>query len=358
MTELENTTSTDVQSPDLESSAVETPQMSMDDFAASLLQDTFPDQFAEESQDVEVSAEETEYVDDSTEEETAVEEDSSETKEEDMLEAEGEESTGPLTQVDYEEIKNFAIPVKINGEIQHLSIDQINSEVNRARSSGKEVEEAKLQKQELDARSATLDEQERLQKENAQLSNQKQQLATLEAHLQTLHVRREEARQKGDQNTWTQIGMQMEPLVAQYQGAQQEIKSSSDKIYQDNIAHQMDVLQKKGYGEVISDKQRLTALTTYLKESYSPSTIEAINQNAELLILAEEARQAKASKGAAKKGKIKGNGKVTMRSGDGKGKQTVTAQKKAAQTRALRAGQASETDYEAARQALAMDLLS
>ena len=258
--------------------------------------------------------------------------------------------------VDYEEIKNFSIPVKVNGEVVHMSIDQINSEVGRARAGGKEVQEAKLQMEELAKEKAFVAEQKKVIQDSAELAQHKANLAAFGGEIRKIQNAKEEARKDGRTEDWSRLNMQMEPMVAQYNAANAQLKQMSNETLQSNLEIQAKILEDKGMGTLLSDTQRKEALGAYLDSNYSPSTIHAITHDAELLMLAEKARQLESSKGAAKKAVIKGNGKKTLRSGDSK-VQAAKSQKKAAQTRKLVTGQATQADYDAAMFDLAKDLI-
>ena len=133
--------------------------------------------------------------DDGTEDETPIVED-------DASEDEGEEpSDEDLTEVDYEEAKNFKFPIKIGGEVTYKSLHEIQNQIAQVESAGKASREAKEQLAAAEERVKSLDEREaQIDKIDVASSNERE-LIVLDYQYRALGAQMEQA----DGNTYKQV---------------------------------------------------------------------------------------------------------------------------------------------------------
>ena len=329
----------------------------MDLHAAAILQDLLPEDDELFTPDTtEVSVEETETTDDTLEDEDVEADETEDDTEEVLDDNSSNDATTDLEQVDYDEIKNYLIPIKVNGEVVHMNIDQLNSEVGRARSASKDVEDVKAQKELVATELQQASEVRRLAETDRSLAQARAQIDIFGGHINSIQRLQDQASNDGNQEEWQKLEMQIRPMINEYEKATKNLEIETAQQNTSNLQAQQQILASRGYDNILSDPQRVDALGKFVSDNLSPSTAALIDSNAEILILAEEARQWRKSKEVAKQGKLKGNGKKTIRSGNGKVAKSQTS-KQTEQLKRVRSGRGSEADSKQVMDAIAREML-
>ena len=207
--------------------------------------------------------------------------------------------------VDWDEMKDFSY--QIDGKT--YSANDLKAALGRQTKQAKDRTEVETARKAVETERSQVAELTQTLKKRQELLQHEAQLTSFVNRIQSLESQKENARKQGDTDKYTRIGMQIEPMIKQYHKARQNIDSQAAHNAQNNLSIQKTILESKGYGEVVADKQRRNALSSYLVDTYSDSTLGHVTNDAELIILAEKARlYDKAHSGS--KAKLKGSGKT------------------------------------------------
>ena len=248
----------------------------------------------EDTSDQDGSVEESEEVVEEVEEtsEDSPQEDSEEVNEE------TDDQEGPTDDeeiyFEYEELKgdNKKFPIKRNGKIDWMTFDEIQNDVARIASAREGVEEAKVLNEQAQERNRLNDEREQRLVDREQLLGGSSQLQALEALYQ-------DAVQKGHSDRAKEI-------AEHYGSLEVQVKDAYNRYQSENINTQVDILNNSGYGHLVSDEKAQNRLKEFSNDM-SKDTQRHLNENAELLMLAEDARKWRESQLKAKKtSKLKG----------------------------------------------------
>lgn len=219
--------------------------------------------------------------------------------------------------VDYAELKegNFRIPVKDSktGQIEYKTVDQINSEVNKAR----RQDEARLEVE--DARKALESKQSTFEQD--QFAFKQQQIATLGAQqMDGLRAKAVELQQQyatlveaEDASGAMRVQAQLNALGQDYNRVQAQVKEAQDnvdKARNDAAANAATELSKYGLGDLATDPQRVELFKQYAVDNIDPSLHGVINTNASLLAMVEKARLYDKAHSEKPKAKLKGSSKT------------------------------------------------
>ena len=159
-------------------------------------------------------------TDDGAEDETPI-------VEEDASEEEGEEpSNEDLTEVDYEEAKNFKFPIKIGGEVTYKSLHEIQNQIAQVESAGKASREAKEQLAAAEERVKSLDEREaQIDKIDVASSNERE-LIVLDYQYRALGAQMEQA----DGNTYKNLDQQRQQIANKFYEVQKDVNSAKEEV--------------------------------------------------------------------------------------------------------------------------------
>ena len=159
-------------------------------------------------------------TDDGAEDETPIVED-------DASEEEGEEpSDEDLTEVDYEEAKNFKFPIKIGGEVTYKSLHEIQNQIAQVESAGKASREAKEQLAAAEERVKALDEREaQIDKIDVASSNERE-LIVLDYQYRALGAQMEQA----DGNTYKKLDQQRQQIANKFYEVQNDVNTSKEEV--------------------------------------------------------------------------------------------------------------------------------
>ena len=300
-----------------------------------------------ESPDQEPEAEEVPQVSDDNE--------TTESDDESPVEAEAdEESDNEPTDdddtfyVDYDDVKDASLPIKINGEVKHMKFGEIQNQLARAESASKKSQEANQRLEELDAKAAQLAEQESYIQQQTQASQMSDELATRVNAIRHMQQQLHQAVEKNDSHNATLLRERINAVTSEAQQIQEQVQSAEQAQQQRHFDTQYKLLQEKGYGNIINDNY-----VSYLDTNVSDTAKQAINGDATLAILAEKARKWAASQGKAKRTLKKSK---SLPAGGGKINQAKSNANQAKMA-AMKAGQGSQEDALSAVQDIANDIL-
>lgn len=213
--------------------------------------------------------------------------------------------------VDYDEAKNFEFKLRINGKEEVVSIDQIASEMSRARKQSDTLNEVENANAELKAHQEAIAKQEdalRAMNSNIEMASTMGQYDNAINHLNKLMS---EAKNNNDYLT-------AERQLRQVQQQRDEVVRHFNQAEAERAAYAAERLSDFGFGDINTDTQRREAFTNYAKENVPAGLISVVRTNPELMMFVEKARlydkQATSTKKAVESGKLKGS-KKTVRGG-------------------------------------------
>ena len=316
MSEDNNSTHLASDSPVSEDGAVDlstmNPDEGIDAIAAEFLQslEAPGEDPVEEEQPLEVSEDEEQ---EHSEDESPVE-DEAETEEEEMASEEEvpeDESSEELPVVDYDEAKNF----KFEFDGQTYTASQLKSALGRQAEHSKALNEVKSTKEAIEAEKAALAEQKEAVEKHFRAAESAHQLGSKQARIQEIQNSYREAYQQQDTHKMTMLEASLKFAKEDFNNAAQQVQQAEHERNQARVQAQATKLRDKGYGDLLSDSQRLSALSEYL-QGVSEEAYTAANYDADLLILAEKARMWDKSQQKGK-GKLVGNKPKTLKGGSG-----------------------------------------
>ena len=207
--------------------------------------------------------------------------------------------------VDWEEMKDFSY--QINGKT--YTANDLKSALGRQTKQQQDRTEVETARKEVEAERSKVAGLTQSLKKRQELIQHEAKLTSFGNHIQNLERQREAARQAGNVAAYTQLGMQVEPMIKQYHQSRKNIDDASAKNTNDNLSIQKTILEDKGYGDVLADTQRRNALSDYISSTYSDTALGQVTMDAELIILAEKARLYDKAHSSSK-AKLKGSGKT------------------------------------------------
>ena len=333
MTDINNPTQSNTESPSVESGAVNQQteaeaNAGIDALVADMFnlndEDNLPP-----SEDPEVSEEATE-----SEESAELEEQAEDADVDTPDEAEETEETdesgleeGDLEIVSYDDLKGYAL--EIGGETYTPA--QLKSMLGRMKAAGDDARKADQAVKELDAREAKLQEQEEWLKQRASAASQSDQLAEMQADARRINAKIEAAREEGDMYEVAVQKDKLDVLKSQYAQAQQQVSQVQQQAEAKQLESAEKGLRDRGLGYLLEDNPQAKAWTSYASSKLSEQELRAVTMIPALAEAVEKARKYDASQ---KKGvKLKSSGK-TLKPGVNKPKTVNTATKKKAEYQA------------------------
>ena len=285
---------------DLDAIPNQTTDAKVDDMFSSL----FPEAAAEAPDQTEEVTDESLQESEDTQEQLPSDDDSNietPTEEEVPEEAAQEELSVELSNVDYDEAKNFKFPVKDSktGEVNYLTIDQINSEVNRARGKDSALNEVETAKEELATKTDELKEFEARVQNSQAISAGNQQLAAYDNALEQVQAAIKEAVKEEDGNKVSLLNQRRLELENGRTGVEHQIQQGQSEL----AAKAAERMSEFGFGDLNTDKQRQAAFKDYAVGNIPRGLLSVVNTNPELLAMVEKARlydKAQTSKTSAK----------------------------------------------------------
>ena len=186
--------------------------------------------------------------------------------------------------VDYEDTKGKLFPVKVNGEVKYMTFDEMQNDVARATSANKKTTEAKETLEMVDKRTAEAEAKEEAVKK-------REQLLGANAQLQLLTAKFREAKQAGNTE-------EANAIAGQYTALEGQIKQTQDQHYNEYVDTQIKAIAESSYSYLL-DKAKSKDFSSFVG-TLSANTQYAVNHDAELMQIAEDARKWRDSQ---KKGK-------------------------------------------------------
>ena len=264
----------------------------------------------------EEAADEAPAVDDNSDIESAEADEVEETTAQD-------DSSKEYTLVDYDEAKDFKFPIKNkSGEIEYITIDQINSEINRGRGQQEALKDVEATKEKLAQRAEELDQSAFSQQQRAIVNAGQQHLNKISKDYNELQQAINQAVQEANHpgtgqarkdslvtqiNLWNATLGQMSNAYRDTEGkmSQQvsELNDARDKAASSAITN----MQSFGIEDFSTDSQRVQAFQEYADGVLPNHLRDVVNTNGALLALLEKARLY--DKANSSKPKLKGNGK-------------------------------------------------
>ena len=219
--------------------------------------------------------------------------------------------------VSYEELKenNFRIPIKNSktGQIEYKTVDQINTEVNRARSQDEartQVEDAKAelerQRESFNQDQFTFQQQQIASLGAQQMEGLKAQAVELQSVYADLVNAEDASGAMRIQAQLNALGQEAQKIQAQVQEAQGNV----ERARYEAAANAATELSRYGLGDLASDPQRLELFQQYAAENIDQSLHGVIETNAALLAMVEKARLYDKAHSSKPKAKLKGSSKT------------------------------------------------
>ena len=302
----------------------------------------------DESPDQEPEAEEEHQVSDENETEESDDESPVEAEADEVDDNEPTDNNAEAFYVDYDEVKDASLPIKINGEVKYMKFGEIQNQLARAESASKKSQEANQRQEELDAKEAQLNEQEgwfKKRSESAQMSNE---LATRINQIRGMEQALHKAVEKNDSHNAALLREKINQASRGAQQLQQQVNVVNQEAQQRHYNTQYKLLQDKGFGNILNDNY-----IEYVNTNVSEEAKYAIDNDATLAILAEKARKWDASQGKAKRTLKKSK---SLPAGGGKINQSKSNASQAKMAK-MRAGQGSQDDALSAVHDIANEIL-
>ena len=348
LTSNESEVATQVDSSSVDISNLDQAEKGIDNIAWELASDLVKD-FSDEGKgslqsDSTESEEPTEETVEETEETTSEEPSDVETPndeaEDDVKEdEEPTEESDEVFEVDYNEIKDAIIPIKIKGEVKKLSFGEIQNQLARAEAASTKSREASQKLEELEAKEKSIDEEKAFLKQQREAVTMNNELATRVNHIRGLEAKLKTAVEKKDSHSATLLREQINAVSKEANEIHQRVTQANEAAHKKHIDAQFKILESKGYKDIVTD-----AYTDYLKNNASQEAHYAITSDASLAILAEKARlwDEAQTKGKTRKLTKKTS---TLRSGGGNISKSKSANEKATAKR-LSSGKATAAEAE------------
>lgn len=250
--------------------------------------------------------------------------------------------------VDYDEVKDAYLPIKIGGEVRQMKFGEIQNQLARAESASKKSQEANQRQEELDAREQQLMEQEEFLNKRSESYAMNDELATRVNHIRQMNAELDKAVSKNDSHNATLLRERINKATQEAQSIHEQVQQVNQAAQQRHFAEQANILKEKGYGGIINDNY-----INYVKTNASEEALTAINGDATLAIMAEKARKWDASQGKAKRTLKKSK---SLPAGGGKISQAKSNEQQA-KLNAMKAGVGKQSDALAGVEAIANDIL-
>ena len=220
--------------------------------------------------------------------------------------AEEELEDTPVSVVDWDEMQEHSYQI---GDKAYTAND-LKAALGRLTRQKQDRTEVETARKEVANERSKLSELTQTLNTKHELLQHEAKLASYVNHIRSLEGQREKARKEGNQNEFTRLQMELEPMVNQYHKSRQDLDKQSAQNSAKNISIQKTILKDKGYGEILADKQRRDALSEYIKDTYSDTALGYVTNDADLIILAEKARLYDKAQSKAPKAKLKGSGRT------------------------------------------------
>lgn len=295
----------------------------------------------------------------SEEEETDPSEDAGDDEvEEEAGDDESDEPTDDETfLVDYDEVKNAVLPIKIKGEVKEMSFSEIQNQLARAESASEKSREAQQQLDELTERQSQLDEAEKWLAERMKAEQTVDELAVRASHIQQIDNALETARKDNNILEVSRLKDLRDQHQAAYDQAQEQVQSVRNELDQKHLEEQFKILENKGMNHILEEGDARTKFIEYANSNLSEAAHKAVTMDASLAIVLDKALKWDESqkRGKATK-KLSGSKKSLKASAAGSISKQQSAEKQEAQKR-MAQGQGTQDEAEDAILAFAKDAL-
>ena len=257
----------------------------------------------------EESEEEEQELSDETEEESLEAEDEDIDEDDELSEDESDSI------IDYDEAKKHKFQFKVGGKEREMTFDQIVSELGQAPAASKAQDKVKVEQREIAKVREELEADRAFFRRQQETAVESQQLGSKRARIEGAQRALNVARQRNDVGSIVKIKDDLDLMVQDYKQSEARVLQVQEETNSQLVNAQKGKLDELGYGNLLSDTQRLEAVSKYVDTNLSTSAAQAINYDASLLVAVEKARLWDSSQ--SKKGKLK-TSKKTLKAGSGK----------------------------------------
>lgn len=332
-----------------------TPEEGIDSVAADLASELLQDLSDENRGGLNTKPQESEESTD--EEETPVvegnDDETPDIEAEDDVEGDDEptESTGETWDVDYDDVKDARLPIKINGEVKMMDFGEIQNQLARSEAASKKSREANQQLEELDTIRNKLAEEEAAIKRQADAVKMSDEVAVRVNYIRQMEAQLKKAVEDNDSHNATLLRERINAVSAEANQIHQQVIAAEQEVKNKHLATQQKILVDRGYGDMINDNY-----ISYAKEQLSEDGLKAVNDDATLAIILDKARKWDESQSKGQTRKLKKKTK-TLNAGTGNIQSTKSKEEKELQQR-FATGKASKAEAEDALLGFAKDFLS
>ena len=320
--------------PQVDSGSVDSnvnPEVGIDNIAAELASDLMQDLSDEDRGGLQLEpqeSEESEEVEetppsDSTDDETPDIEADDDVEDDD----EPTEVLEGAWDVEYDEVKDARLPIKINGEVKMMAFGEIQNQLARAEAASTKSREVNQQLEEAEALRSQLEEEKAFvgrQKEAAKMSDE---VAVRVNYIRQMEAQLKKAVESKNSHDATLLRERITAVTAETNEIYQRVTEAEAEAQQKHLAEQHNLLVSKGYGDVVND-----GYVQYVQGNLSEAALKAVNEDASLAIALEKARKWDESQSKGKTRKLTKKTK-TLSAGKGNVKSTQSADEKAKASR-------------------------
>ena len=290
-----------------------------------------PDNESQEDKELPVSDETSEEEETTTEDTTDDDSVEEETNDEVEDAPEGDE----ITLLDYEETKGFKFPVKIKGKVKHMTLDEMQNQIARVESANEKSLSAKMQLEELNEFKSKLDQREELVSRQEALTNEDLKLAQMNHYAKQLEENMDNA---PNFEQHKKLSAELRKVKNDARKLEDEIIKTKEDVRINKMKEQHDILKKAEF-KVTEE------FANYVSSKLSGLAFDAVNENADLLMLLDKAFKYDNLKTKTKNAESRLTKKKTLPKG--KGSNPIPKATKADQARNTRMSKGIGTDADA-----------